>query len=559
MAQRILGLDVGASRVKGVLLESSYRGFAVLDAGAEAVEPGEAPLRDRQAEAARRLLANRAWAFEVSMAALPGAVASHVLALPFTDPRRIEQTIGFEIEAQIPFDLAEVAWDWQVLGMAADRTELLAAVVRREELAGFLAALAGVGVDPRAVLPPGPAYASLWACGLVEPLVAQAAPAPEAEPAGGPQPETPSATGPAAEAAEGLLDVGRSRSSLCIVVGGRCEAARTFAAGAQDAARGLVRELGLTDGDAERLLAAAAAGQTPPPELAAAAADPRALAALRHALQPVLREVRATLRAWRARPGARPVARLLLAGELARLPDLAELLRAEADGPVEPLRLAGAAADRIPAEMAPGMALALALALRGHQGSRAPRLNLRRGGLAFTRDFEHLRGRALRMAAAAGLVLLLAVVSTGVKVFALSRQEALLDRALCDTTQRITGKCYDDFEVAVSVLRGKGTASAVVPRMSALDVFTELSMRTPPGVPVRFDRIEIARDKIHLQGTTDAAENVDKIVSSLRASRCFAEARSLGARRRSTDQKFEFSVDSDLGCETGAAPAGGRG
>jgi general secretion pathway protein L len=276
-------------------------------------------------------------------------------------------------------------------------------------------------------------------------------------------------------------------------------------------------------------------------------------------LQPVVREVRATLRSWRARAGARPVTRLLLAGELAGLPGLAELLREEADGPVEPLRLAGAASDRIPAEVAPGMALALALALRGHQGSRAPRLNLRRGDLAYTRDFEHLRGRVLRLAAAAGLVFLLAAVSTGVKVFALSRQEALLDRALCDTTQRITGKCYDDFEVAVSVLRGKGTAAAVVPRMSALDVFAELSLRTPPGMQLRFDRIEITRDKVHLQGTTDAAENVDKIVSSLRASRCFGEARSLGARRRSADQKFEFSIDSDLSCDTGAAPAGGRG
>ena len=146
------------------------------------------------------------------------------------------------------------------------------------------------------------------------------------------------------------------------------------------------------------------------------------------------------------------------------------------------------------------------------------------------------------------------------KTFALSRQEKLLDRALCDATQKIVGKCYDDFAVAESVLRGRGTPAGAIPKVSAVDVFTDLAQRAPQDVPLRFDRIEISRDKLHLQGTTDAAENVDRIVASLRGSRCFADARSGGARRRGgADAKFEFSIDSDLTCETtGAVAAGGR-
>jgi general secretion pathway protein L len=67
-------------------------------------------------------------------------------------------------------------------------------------------------------------------------------------------------------------------------------------------------------------------------------------------------------------------------------------------------------------------------------------------------------------------------------------------------------------------------------------------------VPVRLDRIELTKDKLHLQGTTDAAENVDRIAASLKGSRCFADARSGGARRRASDGKFEFSIDSSLTC-----------
>jgi general secretion pathway protein L len=504
MANRILGLDVGASRVKAVLLDSTYRGATVLDAAAEEVAPPAAdppePLRDRQMAALQRLLAARAWQYDSAMVALPGVAATHLVRLPFTDPRRIEQTVGFEVEAQIPFDLAEVSWDWQPLPQAGEGSDLLVGVVRKEELADLLAGLAGAGVDPRAVVPAGPAYAALWAAGAL-PAAAAPAAAPEgAEPAPAPP-----------DAAEVLVDMGHSRTCICVAVAGACEMARTLAIGAQDPVAAVAREL------------------------------------------------RATLRAWRARRGPRPVSRLWLAGNPARNEGLAELLRPEVEGTVEPLALAGPLAERLPPEVAPGMALALALALRGHQGSRAPRMNLRRGDLAFTRDFEHVRGRVVRLAAYAGLVLLLAAVTSGVKIFALSRQEALLDRALCETTQTLAGKCYDDFDVAVSVLKGKGTAAAVIPRVSAVDIFAELSVREPRDVPVRFDRIEITRDKIHLQGTTDAAENVDKVISALRGSRCFGDARSGGARRRASDQKFEFTIDSDLTCEVGGAPSGGRG
>ncbi|HEY6001464.1 MAG TPA: PilN domain-containing protein, partial [Anaeromyxobacter sp.] len=208
----------------------------------------------------------------------------------------------------------------------------------------------------------------------------------------------------------------------------------------------------------------------------------------------------------------------------------------------------------------PGLALALALALRGHQGSRAPRMNLRRGAFAFTRDFEHVKGKLARLGAYAGLILLLAVVGAGVKVIALSRQEGALDRALCDAQQKIVGKCYPDFEQAESILRGRSASGAALPRVSAVDLFAELSEKVPPDVPLRLERIEVTKDKLHLQGTTENAENVDKIVGALKGSRCFADARSGGARRRTTDSKFEFSIDASLTClETGREPPAGRG
>jgi general secretion pathway protein L len=230
------------------------------------------------------------------------------------------------------------------------------------------------------------------------------------------------------------------------------------------------------------------------------------------------------------------------------------------EGTVAPLALSGPAAERIGAAEAPGLALALALALRGHLGSRASRLNLRRGALAYTRDFEHVKGKVARLGMYAAAIVLLAIFSAGVKAFALSRREAALDRALCDAETRIMGRCYPNFEEAQAVLRGRGTVAAALPRVSAVELFGELAEKVPPGVPIRLDRIEITKDRLHLQGTTDAAENVDKIAAALKGSRCFGDARSGGARRRASDNKFEFSIDATLTClETGREAPGERG
>jgi general secretion pathway protein L len=110
------------------------------------------------------------------------------------------------------------------------------------------------------------------------------------------------------------------------------------------------------------------------------------------------------------------------------------------------------------------------------------------------------------------------------------------------------------------VLRGRGSGGAALPKATAVDLLAELSDRVPAEVKVRFEKIDVTRDKLHLEGSTDSAESVDKLVAGLKGSRCFGEAHSGSARRR-PDGKFEFSVDSGLSClDSGArVPAGGRG
>ena len=170
MAQTMLGLDLGARAVKAVLLESSYRGFTVLGHATVPLAPpadGE-PLRARQAAALSRLLAEQGWHPDGCVATVPGAtLASHVITLPFTDPRRIAQTLAFEVEAQIPWELDEAAWDWEPLGVRGTSTDLWVGVGPKPELAELLAVLAGAGIDPRVVAPPAAVLSALFAPGVL--------------------------------------------------------------------------------------------------------------------------------------------------------------------------------------------------------------------------------------------------------------------------------------------------------------------------------------------------------------------------------------------------------
>ncbi|HET9754462.1 MAG TPA: fimbrial protein, partial [Myxococcales bacterium] len=96
---RNLGLDWAQDAVRIATLQSGFRGFAVQ-------EVRSAPL-PAEGTPAERLLAGLAGLGLVpppgpddSVAvALPGSVAStHMVSLPFTDPRRIEQVLPAEVE-----------------------------------------------------------------------------------------------------------------------------------------------------------------------------------------------------------------------------------------------------------------------------------------------------------------------------------------------------------------------------------------------------------------------------------------------------------------------------
>ena len=536
MAQKILGLDIGAHSVKAVLLEGTMRGWELKGraraelgpvepaptpaptvpteenvegaADAEPVEATTEVVEDLRLSRALGAVAEQLGGLRADLVAvaLPGsAAASPLVTLPFTDQKKIDATLGFEVESLLPFDVDEALYDYQVLSQQDGKSDLLVGVVRREEFAELLGTLQASGIDPRVITLPGLA---------LEPLAVDLA--------------RRSGLGPDEYAA--VLDLGHERGIISVVRGGAGEKqppslafARTFSGGGADLP-------GAEGGDL--------------------AND----ALLRRRVQGLIREIRQSLRAAQTRT-RHAVTKIWLGGSLARLPGLAEMLAADLKVAVEPVTLPGDAGLKIPADEQPVYAEALGLALRAQARGGSRLLNFRKGAFAFKGDLDYLKGKVSRLVVFAAVLALLFGASFWAKLQTVAAEEARLDEALCSVTQRVLGSCEKDFNVALSKLQGGDTMAARIPTASAMEVFTEAIARMPTEIDLEFEEVDVTLERMRLKGTVDSFDAVDEVVAGLKKSRCVADVKR-GRVQRNREEQIEFTLDALYVCGHNAQNAG---
>ncbi|CAM3356081.1 pilus assembly protein PilM [Corallococcus sp. ZKHCc1 1396] len=524
---RILGLDLGSHSVKGVVLDSGTKSHTT-QAFAEVrrAQEGERPETLRAAVEALLQQMPEGHVDQVVIA-LPGpSLTTHTVSLPFSDAKRVEATLPFEVGSQLPFDISEVVYDYQVVGQkdtgGKDKAaDLLVGVVRKEELQSLLALLTGLNLDPRVITHPALAYQNLFAQapGLFE------------------------SVGEGGSVA--VVDIGHERTSVAIGRPGQgVEFARTFSGGGRDLTRALAAEFQTALPEAHQWKEAhgamASAAQGPDAE--------RAANAFVRGLQPVLRELRPSFKAFTART-RRQVTAVVLAGGTARMPGLAEQLSKDLNVPVRVLALPADAAGKIPASEAPSAAQAYALAMRGNAaGARAPRFNLRRGEFAFKGGYDYVKDRLGLLASFAVTLLLLLVAFGVVRNTVLARREAEVDAVLCKTTQRILGTCEQNYDRAINMLKGVESPAAALPSMSAVNLLAEITQRVPPEVPVRFDRIQVDLDRVMLQGETDSSKQIDTLSTALKGHRCFKDVKEGEVKKTRDGQKVTFRLDVQVQC-----------
>src|ERR1044072_31260 len=101
MPNRILALDPHGAQLLAVVVETSFRGYQIVGFFAEP-RTASLPLAEQRVG----FLPRHPIDADTVLSALPGDGAAYrILDLPFRDWRKLQQTVPFQLESQVPFAL----------------------------------------------------------------------------------------------------------------------------------------------------------------------------------------------------------------------------------------------------------------------------------------------------------------------------------------------------------------------------------------------------------------------------------------------------------------------
>ena len=120
-AKSLVGLDIGSSAVKAIELKPAGKGYRVSAIGVESVPPDsivDGAIIDggAVADAVRRLFANKKFKAKDVVASLSGnSVIVKKITLPSMTEAELSESIYWEAEQYIPFDIQDVNLDYEIL------------------------------------------------------------------------------------------------------------------------------------------------------------------------------------------------------------------------------------------------------------------------------------------------------------------------------------------------------------------------------------------------------------------------------------------------------------
>ncbi len=336
----VVGLDIGSSSIKAVELRSSKHGYELVSFGLEPL--AQDTVVDGAIMDAPQVAAGISSIFEqqrIKTKSVATSVSGHsVIVKRVTLPAMTEEELYDRIQAEasqhIPFDIADVNLDYQLLESVDSQMDVLLVAVKKDKILNHTNVLAQAGKTPTVV--------DIDAFALQNCFEVNYDPDPG---------ETVA-----------LLNVGASVMNINIVRGGVPLFTRDVSVGGNQYTDALQKELDLSFEDAERLKKG---------ESIAGVAEEQRGTILRSVSDILILEIQKTFDFFRATASGENIQRIYVAGGSARVPGLVDLLREEFAMPVEelyPFRKIvinpGRHSEEQIRDLAPRLAIAVGLALR---------------------------------------------------------------------------------------------------------------------------------------------------------------------------------------------------
>jgi type IV pilus assembly protein PilM len=154
-SRSLVGLDIGSSAVKAIEIKSAGKGWKVNAIGIEPVPPDsivDGAIIDggAVADAVRRLFENKAFKAKDVVASLSGnSVIVKKITLPTMSAQELGESIHWEAEQYIPFDIQDVNLDYEILesgaGAGQGNMEVLLVAAKKDKIADYTNVIAQAG------------------------------------------------------------------------------------------------------------------------------------------------------------------------------------------------------------------------------------------------------------------------------------------------------------------------------------------------------------------------------------------------------------------------------
>jgi type IV pilus assembly protein PilM len=520
VAEKILGIDLGTSAIKVVqvsrtLKASQVTGYASarVPAGCEAAQV---------VQILKELIARHKLESDRYLVAV-GTQEAFIrrVSLPFTSERKIARVIGFDLEADLPLGIEDLAVDFVKREQLADGQQgVLAAAIPKRFLVPLVSALREAGIEPGGIDLDGGAL-----CAVAQEL-----------------------RGRGAERLV-VLDLGHRKTTFFYWQNGRPAYLRALAVGCWRLAKAVAEELGITpEAGLDHLFIAGIDGAGEGSE-----AEGARLAFMRE-LEALAREIDLSLLAAQEEERQEKAELVVLTGGGSMIRGLAPRLEQTLGLPVrslvdlEPGGLFGQLGEG--ARDAPVYAVAGGLVLG--------RLN-RRGGFNFQREgttvFDFLRkwqGELTYAAVAASLIALAWLGSLGVDTYVKKQRAARLEQGIEKVFHRALPDARGGLQPAqyASTLKGRikdlsqaAAFSSESEQYPTVEFLRAVSEAVPKNLEITVTLVTMEGPQVRLSGKADAFNTVDSLKNILEKSQHFAKVTITDAKAAADGKGVQFSME----------------
>lgn len=462
MSQKYVGIDLGNHRIKVVVLSTNLRGAQVVDVLEELV--GSPPRREngeivdsvvhRLSVALAMLRARNIAGEQVGISLPPEFLSYRLLDFPFSDERRIAQTVAFEADGQFAVPLEQLFFGHLVVPSEVGGRALVASA-RRDKVEQISGVFRRAGFDVKVMTSPAMAAAQVTKF-EVDPAFPLALPL---------------------KAGAVLLDIGDRFTQLTALGPKGPVAVRTLRRGGRNITQAIATQYRLDFTAAEQ------AKHTDAflPHHGVGAMDPSQLEAARlvaEELEPLLRELEQT-RLWLRSTQHLETTQLLLTGAGSELRGLPEYLQEQTGLRVSPATIQASGLRASPELHAAGGALAALGAAYG--AARRPLIALVEEDAAGGQG-NWLQERMPSLLAIGVAVMAFGALDTIAKIHAADAELIAYQGQLEDASRAAFGEALEPAAVDAKLALAEGPdLTSLIPERSALDVLAIVTKIATPS------------------------------------------------------------------------------